>query len=147
MTVEEPKHYHVSIASSAVADIKNIRQYILDTFCYEAYAKDFSHKITDAITKMNLFPLAYLSEDRLCSRRICDSFPPMEILSDFLHRTRRRSTDYPSPEGQNVLASRIEAYDTRKRNRVIAKTAPELPTRKPGGGLLCQDNVAPFSFL
>lgn len=54
MTVEEPKHYHVSIASSAVADIKNIRQYILDTFCYEAYAKDFSHKITDAITKMNL---------------------------------------------------------------------------------------------
>lgn len=59
MTVEEPKHYHVSIASSAVADIKNIRQYILDTFCYEAYVKDFSHKITDAITKMNLFPLAY----------------------------------------------------------------------------------------
>ena len=44
MTVEEPKHYHVSIASSAVADIKNIRQYILDTFCYEAYAKDFRTK-------------------------------------------------------------------------------------------------------
>ena len=59
MIVEEPKHYHVSIASSAVADIKNIRQYILDTFRYEAYAKDFSRKIADAIEKMNIFPLAY----------------------------------------------------------------------------------------
>ena len=59
MTAEEPRHYRESIASSAVADIKNIRQYILDTFCYEAYAKDFSRKIADAIEKMNIFPLAY----------------------------------------------------------------------------------------
>lgn len=59
MTVEAPKHYQVRIADVAAADIKNIRQYILDTFRYEAYAKDFSRKITDAIEKMNIFPLAY----------------------------------------------------------------------------------------
>ena len=59
MTMDEPKQYRVSIAALAVADIKNIRQYILDTFCYEAYAKDFSRKIADAIEKMNIFPLAY----------------------------------------------------------------------------------------
>ena len=59
MTAEEPKQYRVCIAALAAADIKNIRQYILDTFCYEAYAKDFSRKITDAIEKMNIFPLAY----------------------------------------------------------------------------------------
>ena len=44
MTVEAPKHYQVRIADVAAADIKNIRQYILDTFRYEAYAKDFSRK-------------------------------------------------------------------------------------------------------
>ena len=57
--MDEPKQYRVSIAASAVADIKNIRQYILDTFRYEVYAKDFSRKISDAIEKMNIFPLAY----------------------------------------------------------------------------------------
>ncbi len=36
MTVEAPKHYQVRIADVAAADIKNIRQYILDTFRYEA---------------------------------------------------------------------------------------------------------------
>lgn len=67
MTAEEPSHYRVSIASSAVADIKNIRQYILDTFCYEAYAKDFSRKITDAIEKMNIF-LWRIRSQALCSK-------------------------------------------------------------------------------
>lgn len=57
--MDEPKQYKVSISAMAVADIKNIRQYILDTFCYEAYAKDFFSKIADAIEKMNVFPLAY----------------------------------------------------------------------------------------
>ena len=57
--MDEAKQYQVRIAASAASDIQDIRRYILETFCYEAYAKNFSRKITEAIQKMNIFPLAY----------------------------------------------------------------------------------------
>lgn len=51
--------YKVCISKSALADIKSIKKYILQTFTYRSYAENFSTSIKRAINELETFPYGY----------------------------------------------------------------------------------------
>lgn len=63
--MEMPKRYKILVSKDAMQDIKNTKEYILNTFHYRAYAENFSKKIREAIEKLEPFPFA--CEDAECS--------------------------------------------------------------------------------
>lgn len=47
------------LSKDALADIKEIKEYILITFKYRGYAENFSKKIKKAVQQLNVFPAGY----------------------------------------------------------------------------------------
>lgn len=46
MSLDKPKKYKIVISKDALLDIKSTKKYILDTFKYREYVKNFSKKIS-----------------------------------------------------------------------------------------------------
>lgn len=57
--MERQKGYKVLLSKDALTDIKETKQYILTTFKYQGYAKNFSKKIKKAIQQLSVFPMSY----------------------------------------------------------------------------------------
>lgn len=55
----EQKRYKIKYTYSGRDDIKEKKQYILDTFKYRGLAKRFADKIKTAVEDLRVFPLGY----------------------------------------------------------------------------------------
>lgn len=53
------KRYKVQIAESGKMDVKQKKRYILQHFRYREYAENFSHKIKQAVKKLDMLPTSH----------------------------------------------------------------------------------------